>query len=148
MARIDGYDFPDDLWYDPKEHLWIRPAEAEDSWLLTVGVDAIGQEALGELVYVQLMEAGRVVGRGDAVGALEAEKMVRPVLAPVSGTLAEVNEAVLAAPRLLNQDPYRQGWLLRVRARDWEAERGDLLHGGETVGAWIRAEIKAYNERR
>ena len=147
MARIEGYDFPDDLWYHPREHLWLRPEREGGQWIVTVGVDAVGQDALGEVVYVQLTEAGRAVGRGEAVGSLEAEKMVRPVLAPLSGTLAEVNAALMAAPRLLNREPYGQGWILRMQARDWEGEREELLHGEERVRAWIIAELQAMKER-
>lgn len=147
MARIEAYDFPDDLWYHPGEHLWLRPAREGDTWMITVGVDAGGQEALGEIVYVQLSEAGRTVTRGEAVGSVEAEKMVRPVLAPVSGTLAEVNAALLAAPRLLNEDPYDRGWLFRIQTPNWEAERGELLHGEAAVTAWIRDELRAMKER-
>jgi glycine cleavage system H protein len=148
MARIEGYDFPDDRWYHPLEHLWLHPARQGDAWLVTVGIDAVGQEALGEVVYIQLIEPGQAVARGGAVGSLEAEKMVRPLLAPVSGTLSEVNRALLAAPRLLNRDPYGQGWLFHMRAREWETERESLLHGEKAVAAWIRAELQAYNERR
>ena len=148
MARVEGYDFPADLWYHPREHLWLRPERNEDGWLVTVGVDAVGQDALGEVVYVQLMEAGRAVSRGDAVGSLEAEKMVRPVLAPLSGTLAVVNATVMATPRLLNRDPYGDGWMFRIWARDWEGEREELLHGEERLRAWIGAELQAMKERR
>ena len=148
MARIEGYDFPDDLWYYAREHLWLRPEREAGRWIVTVGVDAVGQDALGEVVYVQLMEAGRAVVQGEAIGSLEAEKMVRPVLAPLSGTLTEVNGALVAAPRLLNQDPYDRGWLVRIRARNWEGERQGLLHGGEPVKAWISAELQAMKERR
>ena len=147
MARIEGYDFPDDLWYHSREHLWLRPEREGGRWIVTVGVDAVGQDALGEVVYVQLTEAGRAVGRGEAVGSLEAEKMVRPVVAPLSGTLAEVNAALMAAPRLLNREPYGQGWILRMQARDWEGEREELLHGEERVRAWIIAELQAMKER-
>ena len=147
MTRIEGYDFPDDLWYHSREHLWLRPEREGGRWIVTVGVDAVGQDALGEVVYVQLTEAGRAVGRGEAVGSLEAEKMVRPVLAPLSGTLAEVNAALMAAPRLLNREPYGQGWILRMQARDWEGEREELLHGEERVRAWIIAELQAMKER-
>jgi len=147
VARIEGYDFPDDLWYHSREHLWLRPEREGGRWVVTVGVDAVGQDALGEVVYVQLTEAGRAVGRGEAVGSLEAEKMVRPVLAPLSGTLAEVNAALMAAPRLLNREPYGQGWILRMQARDWEGEREELLHGEERVRAWIIAELQAMKER-
>jgi len=90
----------------------------------------------------------RVVTRGAAVGSLEAEKMVRSVLAPLSGTLSEVNGALMAAPRLLNLHPYDQGWIFRMRARDWEAEREELLHGEERVRAWISAELQAMKEQR
>lgn len=148
MARINGYEFPDGLLYDPREHLWLRPGREGEAWLVTVGVDSIGQDALGEIVHIQLMEAGRTVVRGQAVGSLEAEKMVRPVLAPVSGALAQVNGALLAKPRLLNLDPYGEGWLFRVLASNWEPEQKELLRGEEAVTAWIRAELQAMNDRR
>lgn len=148
MARIEGYDFPDDLWYHPREHFWLRPQREGGQWIVTVGVDAVGQDALGEVVYVQLTEAGRPVARGDAVGSLEAEKMVRPVLAPLSGTLVEVNGALMAAPHTLNRDPYGHGWIFRMQARDWEGEREDLLHGEARVTAWIGAELQAMKEQR
>jgi glycine cleavage system H protein len=148
MARVDAYELPDDLWYDPREHLWLLPARVEAGWLVTIGVDALGQEALGQVVYIQLVEPGRAVNRGDALGTLEAEKMVRPVLAPVSGLVTEVNRAVLAAPGLLNREPYGQGWLLRLRAGSWEVERDQLLHGEAPVTAWARAELGAAQEGR
>lgn len=148
MARIDGYELPDDLWYDPREHLWLRPARQGETWLVTVGIDAVGQDALGEVVYIQLTQAGGTVARGEAVGSIEAEKMVRPVLAPVSGTLVAVNHVLLVTPRLLNRDPYGEGWLLRIQASHWEAEQGELLHGEKAVAAWIGAELQAYKERQ
>ncbi len=142
MARVEDYDFPAELWYDPREHLWVR-LEA-DGTTVTIGVDEMGQEALGEVVYVDLTGAGREVRRGDALGSLEAEKMVRPVLAPVSGTVVDVNDAVLAAPRLLNSDPYGGGWLFKIRATRWAAERAELLHGDDAVAAWARAELERH----
>jgi glycine cleavage system H protein len=119
------------------------PAAAGDAVVATVGVDALGQEALGTVVYVQLGEAGGEVRRGAAIGSLEAEKMVRPVVAPVSGTVLEINDAVVAAPALLNRDPYGAGWLVRIRASRWSAERAELLHGDEAVAAWARAALEA-----
>jgi glycine cleavage system H protein len=142
MATVEGYPFPGDRWYDTREHLWVRP-DGADPLVVTVGVDALGQELLGELVYVQLADIGVAVERGDAVGSLEAEKMVRPVLAPVSGMLVEVNQAVLAAPRLLNSAPYEGGWLFRIRASAWTEERRELLHEEAAIVAWARGEIEA-----
>jgi glycine cleavage system H protein len=149
MPRIDRYDYPAELWYDAREHLWLRPARRDDGrWLVTIGLDALGQEALGEVVYVQLAEPGLAVARRQALGSLEAEKMVRSVLAPVAGRLVEVNLAVPSAPRLVNTDPYGAGWLCRLLVDDWEGARAGLLHGDPAVTAWVRAEIEAYERER
>ncbi|MBI4627930.1 MAG: hypothetical protein HY729_04405 [Candidatus Rokubacteria bacterium] len=67
MATVDEYAFPPELWYDAREHLWVRPDAAGD--VCTVGVDELGQEALGEVVYVDLTGLGREVRRGDALGS-------------------------------------------------------------------------------
>jgi glycine cleavage system H protein len=149
VTTIAGYDFPDGLWYHPREHLWLRPEAPAASVPreVTVGVDAMGVDALGHVVHVQLVEAGQAVRRGLAIGSLEAEKMVRPLVAPVSGRLVAVNDELLAAPRLLSADPYGRGWLVRIAAGAWEAESRDLLAGPEAVGAWARAELRAREER-
>jgi len=149
MPAIDGYEFPDGLWYDPEEHLWLAPGPAGSGGTptVTVGLDALGAEALGEVVYIQLVDPGVPLQRGQALGSLEAEKMVRPVLAPLSGRVAEVNARLLEAPRLLNTDPYGGGWLVRVTAERWEAEAPRLLTGADAVAAWARAELAAHRER-
>jgi glycine cleavage system H protein len=142
MASIGGFDFPDELFYDAQEHLWVRPA---GDGLVTVGIDDGGQDALGDVVYVQLAEPGRKVARGDAIGSVEAEKMVRPLLAPVSGTIRVGNTALVAAPRPINTDPYG-AWLFRIGASDWENEKTRLLHGTEAVRAWVSAELLAHGK--
>lgn len=147
MPRVDDLDFPDELFYDAGEHLWLRPAAVDGRALLTIGIDQGGQDALGDVVYVQLSQAGRGVVRGEPVGSVEAEKMVRPLLAPVTGTLREVNPAVVGTPRLVNSDPYGAGWLFRIEADDWASERARLLHGGDAVTAWIRAELAAHGRK-
>jgi glycine cleavage system H protein len=146
MATVESYEFPADRWYEPREHVWVRPEPAPGrapGVVVTVGVDALGQELLGEVVYVQLDGARGDVRRGDALGSLEADKMVRPVLAPLTGAVLEVNAAVLANPRLLNRSPYDEGWLVRLRATRWDLERGELIHGDEAVTVWARAELGA-----
>ncbi|HET8577638.1 MAG TPA: glycine cleavage system protein H [Methylomirabilota bacterium] len=149
MARVETYELPDDLWYDPREHLWLRLAGAPGAEPeLTVGVDALGVEALGEVVYIQLLPPGGTVSRGQPLGSLEAEKMVRPVLAPVSGLLLEINAELERAPRMLNGDPYGRGWLVRIRAERWEAESAELLHGEPAVVAWAKAELEANQGRQ
>ncbi len=145
MAKIEEFEFPEDLYYDSREHLWLRPsAGREKRTLVTVGIDDGGQDALGDVVYVQLSEAGRRIARGEAIGSIEAEKMVRPLLSPVAGTLSEANAAVVAAPRLVNTDPYGAAWLFRIEADDWDSERGRFLYGRPAVDAWVRAELAAH----
>ena len=140
MVRIEEFDFPDELLYDTKEHMWLRPQRS----LITIGIDDGGQDALGDVVYVQLTAAGRRVSRGEAIGSVEAEKMVRPLLAPVSGTLSEVNQALMTKPRLLNNDPYGEAWLFRIDADDWDRERHHFVQGSEAVTAWVRSELAAH----
>jgi glycine cleavage system H protein len=154
MAMVDAYEFPEDRWYEAREHLWLlpetsagpgepgSPGEGGPAVVVTVGIDALGQELLGEVVYVELAEPGTRVSRGDAMGSLEAEKMVRPILAPLTGVVLEVNAAVLAGPRLVNTAPYGAGWLVRMGTARWEAERGALLHDDAAVAAWARGEIE------
>jgi glycine cleavage system H protein len=144
MAAVGGYEFPADRWYDLREHLWVLPEPAPEAGqvIVRIGVDALGQELLGEIVYVQLVEPGTAVRRGGAAGSLEAEKMVRPVLAPVSGVVVEANAEALARPRRVNEAPY-DVWLVRVRATDWASEQAGLLHDEAAVVAGARAELEA-----
>lgn len=146
--RIDGYEFPEGLWYDAGEHLWLRPdgTDAEGHPEVTIGVDAIGVEALGEVVYVQLLDPGQAVVRGQAAGSLEAEKMVRPLLAPLSGTIVRSNADLARSPRLLNTDAYGRGWLLAIRATAWASEVTHLLHAPAAIEAWARGEITRLGE--
>lgn len=137
MTRVERFDLPDHLYYDPQEHLWLVPTDEG----VRVGLDALGVELLGDLVYIAVEPGGRAVRRGEAIGSLEAEKMIRPLLVPVSGTVLAVNEAVLRTPRLVNEDPYGAGWLVLVRPTRWEEERAELLHGAETVRGWLEAEV-------
>lgn len=140
MIVIEGFEFPEDLLYDTKEHLWLR---AEGS-SITIGIDDGGQDALGDVVYLQLAAAGRRVSHGQAIGSVEAAKMVRPLLAPVSGTVSEVNPSVMVEPRLVNADPYGQAWLVRIAADDWESERRHFVQGGDAVTNWVRSELAAH----
>lgn len=144
MATVARYEFPADRWYDLREHLWVLPEPSADTGavVVRVGVDALGQELLGEIVYMQLVEPGTEIRRGEAAGSLEAEKMVRPVIAPVSGVVLEANAEAVARPRRVNEAPYAV-WLLRVQATDWASEQAGLLHDEAAVAAWARAELEA-----
>ncbi|GII83039.1 glycine cleavage system H protein [Sphaerisporangium siamense] len=106
---------PEELSYT-KEHEWI--AGLEDGITVTVGITAYAAESLGDVVFVQLPEAGATVEAGDAVGEVESTKSVSDIYAPVSGEVIEVNQVVVDDPSLVNSDPYGDGWLFRVRVQD------------------------------
>ena len=114
-------DFPEDLKYS-KEHEWARP----ESDGVVVGITDYAQESLGEIVYVELPEEGSKVSYGEAFGVVESTKAVSDLYAPVSGTVVEVNDTLLDNPELINEDPYEDGWLIRIAMSD-EAELGKLL---------------------
>lgn len=106
-------DLPSDLHYTP-EHEWAR---AEDG-VITVGITDFAQDSLGDVVYVSLPAVGDRVEAGGACGEVESTKSVSDIYAPVAGEVVEVNSELADAPDLLNQDPYGQGWMFRVRLDD------------------------------
>ncbi|MFI6602132.1 glycine cleavage system protein GcvH [Nonomuraea sp. NPDC050536] len=118
-------NIPDELSYT-KEHEWV--AGLDDGITVTVGVTAYAAEALGDVVYVQLPEAGTTVEAGDSVGEVESTKSVSEIYAPVGGEIVEVNQAVVDTPDLVNNDPYGEGWMFRMRV---EGDPEDLLSAEE-----------------
>ncbi|RBM15994.1 glycine cleavage system protein GcvH [Prauserella sp. PE36] len=104
---------PENLSYT-KEHEWVRL----DGDVATVGVTAFAAESLGDVVFVQLPEAGDTVTAGESCGEIESTKSVSELFSPVSGEVTEVNQSIVDGPEVVNADPYDQGWLFRVRTAD------------------------------
>jgi glycine cleavage system H protein len=102
---------PADLKY-ARSHEWVR--ELADG-TVEVGISDHAQQALGDLVFVEVPAAGRVLQQGDACAVVESVKAASDVYAPLAGTVVAVNEALAKAPELINQDPYGAGWILRLR---------------------------------
>jgi glycine cleavage system H protein len=115
-------EVPENLRYST-DHDWIR---LEDDGSVVIGITDHAQEALGELVYVEVPEAGQSFQRGDACAVVESVKAASDVNAPVSGELAAINPALEESPDLVNQDPYDEGWLIRLTPSS-PAELDDLL---------------------
>ncbi|MCW2787633.1 MAG: hypothetical protein JWP74_4150 [Marmoricola sp.] len=116
--------FPDDLKYTA-EHEWVRtPGETAGS--VRIGITDFAQDALGDIVYVQLPEIGDSVTAGAAVGELESTKSVSDVYSPVTGEVVARNETLDATPELVNTDPYGAGWLFEVAVTDG-AETSELM---------------------
>jgi glycine cleavage system H protein len=114
---------PEDLHYT-KDHEWVRTEG--DGETLRVGVTDYAQDALGDIVFVTLPEAGSHLTEGEACGEIESTKSVSDVFAPVTGTVTERNEALDASPELVNSDPYGEGWMLAIRPDDASAVDGLL----------------------
>jgi glycine cleavage system H protein len=133
------YHFPPDLFYDRATHVWVR----YENNTVTLGLDALGLESLGDMAYVSLQAVGLPVRRGEAAGSLEAAKMVGDFVSPVSGTITARNEAALRDPGLINRDPYGAGWLLQLAPAAWEREAAELIHG-PALAVWIESEIERY----
>ncbi|MGH3012946.1 MAG: glycine cleavage system protein GcvH [Gaiellaceae bacterium] len=119
MAADESY--PDDLRYHP-EHDWAR-IEGDTA---TLGITWYAQDALGEIVHFEPPEGGSSVARGESYGEVESVKAVSEVIAPLSGEVVEVNDKVVSEPEAINDDPYGEGWLVRVRLSD-ASEVDELL---------------------
>ncbi|MBO3101058.1 glycine cleavage system protein GcvH [Cellulomonas fengjieae] len=91
------------------EHEWL-----DDGAPATIGITAVAAEALGDIVYLELPAVGEEITAGAVVGEIESTKSVSELYSPVSGTVAEVNQAAVDDPSVVNSDPYGQGWLLKV----------------------------------
>lgn len=107
-------EVPSDLRYTT-DHEWLRE---DDDGSVVVGVTDHAQGALGELVFVELPEPGTDVTQGDACAVVESVKAASDVYAPLNGEILEINEAIADAPEKVNQDPYGDGWLFRMRLHD------------------------------
>ena len=119
MATSESY--PGDLKYHP-EHDWAR-IEGDEA---TLGVTWYAQDALGELVHFEPPDEGATVTKDQSYGEVESVKAVSDVIAPLSGDVIAVNQAVVDAPETVNEDPYGDGWLIRIRLTN-PAEVGELL---------------------
>ncbi|MBX6723020.1 MAG: glycine cleavage system protein GcvH [Dactylosporangium sp.] len=113
---------PDELRYT-SEHEWVADA---DNGRVRVGITDFAQDALGDIVFVQLPEVGTAVNAGEPFGEVESTKSVSEIYAPVTGTIVARNEMLTDAPELINNDPYGAGWLVEIEPADRTA-LGDLL---------------------
>ncbi len=116
---------PQELMYT-KDHEW---AHVDDN-VVSVGITEYAQDALGEVVYVELPEEGQKVTQNEPFGVVESVKAVSDLVAPVSGTVVEVNEALIEQPGNVNDDPYGDGWMIRIEM-DSEKELAALIPATE-----------------
>lgn len=134
MAVVNNCNLPEDLYYWVDKHTWAR-IEGD---IVTVGMTDVAQSMARAIVAVTPKAVGRTVQKGRNLATVESGKWVGPVLAPVSGEVVEVNEALGTQPALCNSDPYGAGWIVRLRASDWGSDSEDLVSGPEGVEAYRR----------
>jgi glycine cleavage system H protein len=110
MVKVDGYNVPEGLYYS-KEYEWAK-VEGDK---VRVGITDFAQKQLREIVYVEIPEAGALLKQNEPYGTVESVKSVSDLVAPISGTVEQVNQEVTGKPELLNEDPYNKGWLLIIK---------------------------------
>lgn len=133
MTEVRGCNIPDDRYYWVEKHAWVQ-LEADGT--VRLGITDVAQHMAKGIINATPKDVGRKVKKGKSAGTLESGKWVGPVTSPVTGEIVEVNEAVTAKPALINEDPYGEGWFVKVQPLDWEGESVDLVTGTEGVEAY------------
>ncbi|HXV86025.1 MAG TPA: glycine cleavage system protein GcvH [Gemmatimonadales bacterium] len=118
---------PDELQYT-EEHEYVKPTD--ESNVVQVGITDYAQGELGDVVYVDLPKLGSKFSRMDVFGTIEAVKAVSELFCPVSGEVVEVNGELEGNPNLVNQDPYGEGWMIKLRVKN-PGELGQLLNASD-----------------
>ena len=119
-------EFPEELNYT-EEHEWAL-IEGD---IVTIGISDFAQDALGDIVYVELPQVGSTVEAGKTFGVVESVKAVSDIYAPVSGEVVEINEELPDAPETINTSPYEDGWMIKVRVADPSSALDDLMDAAE-----------------
>jgi glycine cleavage system H protein len=128
MVKVEGHEVPEGLYYT-KEFEWLK-IEGDK---VRVGVTDYAQKQLREIVYAELPNAGSETKQNEPYGTVESVKAVSDLVAPISGTIEQVNAEVQSKPELLNEDPYVKGWLLIVKPTNLQTELANLMDFNKAV---------------
>ncbi len=137
MVKLEGFDFPDDLYYH-REHMWVK-VEGDK---VRVGYNDWAQKAAGKLLSLKTKRPGAPVEMGKTLGSVESGKWVGSLKVPVSGELLQLNEEVLKNPGLINSDPYGKGWVAIIKPSKLQDELKMLISGKDMAGleTWLKEE--------
>ncbi len=130
--NVRGFEFPDELHYLVEHQVWAR---LHGDRMATVGITSLGTRLAGEIYMCRPKAVGSVVEQGRSIAVVELAKAIVSVKSPVRGTVVEVNPRLAAEPELVYTAPYADGWLARIAADDFEADRAALVHGEATAAA-------------
>ncbi|MCR4396395.1 MAG: glycine cleavage system protein GcvH [Candidatus Saccharicenans sp.] len=117
--------YPDNLYYT-KDHEWLR-VEGEEA---VMGITDFAQKQLGDIIYVELPQPGKVLEAHQPVGSVESVKSVSDVYSPISGEVVAVNSELAQTPDLINKDPHGQGWIVRLKIKD-KSEINNLMKAAD-----------------
>jgi glycine cleavage system H protein len=131
MKEIDALNFPGEVRYS-RDHEWAR----KDGDVFTVGISDFAQDQLGDIVFVELPEIGGTLDKGQDFGTVESVKAVSELFMPLSGEVLEVNGSLEDGPEKVNNDPYGEGWMIKIRAAN--PEDFDTLMDREAYLAHVR----------
>jgi glycine cleavage system H protein len=127
MAKINGCEIPSDLFYNVENNVWARQ-EADGT--VTVGLTSYACSLAGAIVSYTPKKAGKEVAKDKSCATVESGKWVGPVKAPITGEVVAINDKVAAKPGLINESPYGDGWIVKMKPTNWDAEVAELKTGG------------------
>lgn len=137
MADVEGYNMPDDLYYH-EEDTWVK-VEGD---IVRIGMTDFFQQAAGDIVYVDLPFDGDEVAAGDAFGKAQSAKWIGKLIAPLSGTIEEVNYDLESDSTVINKDPYNDGWVITMTPSDLDGELPGLIKGIDAITDLIKRHIE------
>ncbi len=143
MIKIDKYNVNTDLFYDPKEHFWIDISNNH----ARLGMSPLIQESKGAFVAIQMLTSNSELNKNESFGTIEAEKHVGPLKIPLSGRITKINNNVIDNPRLINYDPYGDGWLIEMELTNRDAEIDELITGKDNVVSWFESELQKFDDK-
>jgi len=139
--QVDEYKFPEGLYYH-KEHCW---AQVKDNHVV-VGITDFTQKMAGTIKRIVTLEEEDEVSQDKPFGTLSSGKWTGKLYAPVSGEILEANEDVEDDPKICNEDPYGEGWIIKISPSNLDADLGKLMKIGSEFEAWIKKEIQEKKE--
>lgn len=131
--EIRGCVILKDLHYSVDDHTWLQ---INDDGTVTVGMTDVAQNMAGPILHAKVKKVGATRAKGKPLGTVESSKWVGPVKSPISGDIVEVNEKLAGDPKLINRSPYKNGWILKLKPTNLDAELAEMMTGDDAVTAY------------
>ncbi|MCG5517278.1 glycine cleavage system protein GcvH [Ectothiorhodospira sp. 9100] len=139
MSDVKGCDLPEDLLYSIENNVWVRQ---ESDGTATIGLTSYAGSLAGQVVSYTPKKVGKAVKKDKSCATVESGKWVGPAKSPIGGEVAAVNDAVSANPGLINDDPYGEGWLVKITPDNWDGDSAALKTGSDAIDAF-KAKMEA-----